>query len=412
MTPDTPVCACEHKHNRQPHESPASAYRVSTAHNSGTHTPQYGQHGDYGYQPWEDNRHANIGLGLDLGAHMPPSGYMLPSKDLASLLGGIASYERAVGRAFLAQRSYSYPSERSLPSETDGSEHEHAFDPVTTAAVHKSPSLVSLASHSPTSDFYSPNPRYSRSYGPVSHRAGLAGDHHLSEFGESYVAATSPRDMLKNHEANAFPSTPDFGGLLDTFDFEALDRITGTDLLQIRDEDERGLAPGAVEQHSPCNSTVQIPVAASTVVQLHERAISVGLETDVETLAITSRSASPSKSGLPSHRSKAWTLEADERIRQEVEFQKRTGNGSVHWSVVASKVGDRTGVQCQARWAEVLDQNIRKGRWSSEEDRLLRLGNRKFGNSWSKIAEVVQSRTQRQCRSRWLQLNSAVQAIQ
>jgi hypothetical protein len=47
---------------------------------------------------------------------------------------------------------------------------------------------------------------------------------------------------------------------------------------------------------------------------------------------------------------------------------------------------------------------VRKGKWSEPEDALLRAGVQTYGKCWIRIAESIPGRTQRQCRTRWVQL--------
>ncbi|KAJ1548059.1 hypothetical protein HK096_006106 [Nowakowskiella sp. JEL0078] len=75
------------------------------------------------------------------------------------------------------------------------------------------------------------------------------------------------------------------------------------------------------------------------------------------------------------------------------------------WNVVAEKIPGRTQVQCIARYQEALDPRVKKGRWSDDEDDILRTGFEKYGCCWVKIANLISGRTQRQCRTRWLQLH-------
>jgi hypothetical protein len=53
-----------------------------------------------------------------------------------------------------------------------------------------------------------------------------------------------------------------------------------------------------------------------------------------------------------------------------------------------------------------LDPNIRKGRWSVDEDELLFEAKKKYGCCWVRVATMIPTRTQRQCRTRWNQLQS------
>jgi hypothetical protein len=53
-----------------------------------------------------------------------------------------------------------------------------------------------------------------------------------------------------------------------------------------------------------------------------------------------------------------------------------------------------------------LDPNIRKGRWNVDEDELLFEAKKKYGCCWVRVATMIPTRTQRQCRTRWNQLES------
>ncbi|KAG0276513.1 hypothetical protein BGZ95_007439 [Linnemannia exigua] len=75
------------------------------------------------------------------------------------------------------------------------------------------------------------------------------------------------------------------------------------------------------------------------------------------------------------------------------------------WSHIATScVPGRTGVQAQARYSEALDPLVKKGPWSAEEDALLLEGAVRNQKCWIWIADGIRGRTQRQCRTRWVQL--------
>ncbi|KAF9139247.1 Myb- protein B, partial [Mortierella sp. GBA39] len=75
------------------------------------------------------------------------------------------------------------------------------------------------------------------------------------------------------------------------------------------------------------------------------------------------------------------------------------------WSHIATlTVPGRTGVQAQARWSEALDPRVKKGPWSEDEDALLLEGVERSDKCWIWIADSIEGRTQRQCRTRWVQL--------
>ncbi|ORY49994.1 hypothetical protein BCR33DRAFT_656819, partial [Rhizoclosmatium globosum] len=102
-----------------------------------------------------------------------------------------------------------------------------------------------------------------------------------------------------------------------------------------------------------------------------------------------------------------WTTDEDNLLIAAVEHEVtvlETPCADINWQKIAMAVPGRTGVQCAARYQEALDPGIRKGKWLDEEDVLLKEGLMKYGKSWVKIAAGIPNRTQRQCRTRWLQI--------
>jgi len=78
---------------------------------------------------------------------------------------------------------------------------------------------------------------------------------------------------------------------------------------------------------------------------------------------------------------------------------------TIPWGLIATMLPRRrTGIQCQARWSEALDPTVRKGKWTAEEDEMLFNGVNEFGQCWIKVASMVHGRTQRQIRTRWMQI--------
>ncbi|KAK3830645.1 MAG: Homeodomain-like protein, partial [Linnemannia gamsii] len=104
-----------------------------------------------------------------------------------------------------------------------------------------------------------------------------------------------------------------------------------------------------------------------------------------------------------------WTKDEDQALYQGVvEYLAQHGlepKPPTPWSHIATScVPGRTGVQAQARYSEALDPLVKKGSWSAEEDALLLEGVVKNQKCWIWIADGIQGRTQRQCRTRWVQL--------
>ncbi|GBC08192.1 hypothetical protein RclHR1_07960008 [Rhizophagus clarus] len=106
-----------------------------------------------------------------------------------------------------------------------------------------------------------------------------------------------------------------------------------------------------------------------------------------------------------------WTSQEDNALKEAVSHYinlvDSQGNPQpIPWNKVSKRIPQRTGAQCQARWTEALDPRIRKGKWSPSEDEILKEGVRMFGRCWIRIAEMIDGRTQRQCRTRWLQIKN------
>ena len=90
-----------------------------------------------------------------------------------------------------------------------------------------------------------------------------------------------------------------------------------------------------------------------------------------------------------------WLDDEDKRLLQGVK------NFPEKWSLISNMVGTRTTVQCRQRWQKVLRPGLVKGQWKKEEDeRLIKAMEMGFSD-WTKIAELVDGRTPKQCRERW-----------
>ena len=91
-----------------------------------------------------------------------------------------------------------------------------------------------------------------------------------------------------------------------------------------------------------------------------------------------------------------WTEEEDARLLEAIEAYGERG-----WKRIALAVGTRDHTKCLQRWKKVLKPDLVKGRWSSEEDRLLiYLVSQGYPN-WGKLAKNLPGRTSKQCRERW-----------
>ena len=91
-----------------------------------------------------------------------------------------------------------------------------------------------------------------------------------------------------------------------------------------------------------------------------------------------------------------WTKEEDEIL-----IQKTIEHNYKNWSAVASFIPGRTAIQCSARYKRIQPGLI-KGAWTPEEDQeLLRLY-KYYGKNWSNISRSMPQRTGKQIRDRFL----------
>jgi hypothetical protein len=118
--------------------------------------------------------------------------------------------------------------------------------------------------------------------------------------------------------------------------------------------------------------------------------------TDTVTVAASLLSAGVSRGRVPRRN---WAPEEDAKLTGAV---KTLGN---NWVAVALLVPGRTNAQCCKRWRNHLDTPIGQtmGKWTSEEDAMLIEAVTELGKKWVAVAAMVPSRTTKQCRCRWVE---------
>ncbi|KAF2658221.1 hypothetical protein K491DRAFT_290395 [Lophiostoma macrostomum CBS 122681] len=97
-----------------------------------------------------------------------------------------------------------------------------------------------------------------------------------------------------------------------------------------------------------------------------------------------------------------WSIAEDQKLREEVEAQRSTGEVK-DWCRIATKLPGRTNKDCRKRWHNSVAGGLKKGQWSKGEDAHLSRGVERFGQRWTLVAEVVGSRSADQCAKRWQQ---------
>lgn len=96
-----------------------------------------------------------------------------------------------------------------------------------------------------------------------------------------------------------------------------------------------------------------------------------------------------------------WTKEEDALLKELVSTTERLGSG-LRWDSVAANFPDRSDVQCQQRWVKVVNPELVKGPWTKEEDeKVVELVERYGPKKWTLIARHLKGRIGKQCRERW-----------
>ncbi|ORX46514.1 hypothetical protein DM01DRAFT_1339516 [Hesseltinella vesiculosa] len=95
---------------------------------------------------------------------------------------------------------------------------------------------------------------------------------------------------------------------------------------------------------------------------------------------------------------KKWTKEDDEALTKAVNVL-----GDRNWQEIATLVGGRSGQQCLHRWLKSINPAIRRSPWNKEEDDALRGAVAVYGiGHWTKVQRHIPGRTDMQCRERWV----------
>ena len=98
----------------------------------------------------------------------------------------------------------------------------------------------------------------------------------------------------------------------------------------------------------------------------------------------------------PTLRIGKWTEEEDQLLREKVN-EEFTGS---NWTAIAKGTG-KSSKQCRQRWYNHLDPSIKKKNWTRNEDAILIEAQSKLGNKWTEIAKLLSGRPPNAVKNRW-----------
>ncbi|NWX31209.1 SNPC4 protein, partial [Notiomystis cincta] len=103
------------------------------------------------------------------------------------------------------------------------------------------------------------------------------------------------------------------------------------------------------------------------------------------------------KSVDPSLKKGPWTPEEDAMLMAAVKKYREKD-----WYKIRTEVPGRSDAQCRDRYLKALHWDVKKGKWSlEEEEQLIELVQKHGLGHWSKIASELPHRTSSQCLSKW-----------
>ena len=135
---------------------------------------------------------------------------------------------------------------------------------------------------------------------------------------------------------------------------------------------------------------------SSTFPPISEPIIEISLLSEDSRNIIEAKKEKPRKNKKVDLKKGQWSSQEDRLLKQWVKL-----NGPKNWEACGRFIHGRKGKQCREHWNNCLNPELKKGDWEPEEDFLIMFFYEKCNGSWKKIIPLFHGRTENSIKNRF-----------